>query len=67
MYKKTQNVCRQTTNNRCSVLQDLTAHTKTEIDHINGALIQHAKRYDMEAPCNQTLYALVKAMEQPAK
>ncbi|MGC2032103.1 MAG: 2-dehydropantoate 2-reductase, partial [Steroidobacteraceae bacterium] len=48
---------------RPSMLQDLLAGRKTEIDAINGAIVDHAKRLGVSVPITETLALLVRAME----
>lgn len=43
-----------------SMLQDLEAGRKTEIDFINGAVVAHGKRLGVATPVLQALYNLVK-------
>lgn len=49
--------------NTSSMLQDLSKGKKTEIDSINGYIIGIAKKNSMKVPVNQTLYSLVKLIE----
>jgi 2-dehydropantoate 2-reductase len=49
---------------RPSVLLDLTAGRKSEIDVINGAIPRVAGEFGMSAPVNQTITALVHAKER---
>jgi len=46
-----------------SLLQDIEAGRPSEIDFINGAVPRHAGRLGLRAPVNETLTALVKAIE----
>ncbi|HEX4520953.1 MAG TPA: 2-dehydropantoate 2-reductase [Gaiellaceae bacterium] len=46
-----------------SMLEDVEAHRRTEIDLITGALILEGERYGVETPLHTTLYRLVKAKE----
>ena len=56
-------VARQTATNRSSMLQDLEAGTRTEIDSINGELARRADEHDVPAPVNRTLTNLVRLAE----
>jgi 2-dehydropantoate 2-reductase len=47
-----------------SMLEDVDAHRKTEIELITGALVREAERYDVSVPLHAVLYALVKAKEE---
>jgi 2-dehydropantoate 2-reductase len=55
----TKEVCQATAANRCSMLQDLSNHRKTEIDTINGAIVREGARLGIAAPVNETLTRLV--------
>jgi hypothetical protein len=46
-----------------SMLEDIEAHRRTEIDHITGALVREAERVGVPAPLHAALYRLVKARE----
>lgn len=46
-----------------SMLQDLEAGRKTEIDFINGAVLAHGKRVGVPTPVLQALYDLIKVSE----
>ncbi len=56
-------VARQTATNRSSMLQDLEAGTRTEIDSINGELARRADEHDVPTPVNRTLTNLVRLAE----
>jgi 2-dehydropantoate 2-reductase len=63
MVKETRDVCRKTEKNLCSMLQDVLAKRKTEIDSINGIIIEYAKMNLVAVPYNEVVYNLVKAKE----
>jgi 2-dehydropantoate 2-reductase len=46
-----------------SMLQDIEAGRPTEVDYINGKIIEYGLRAGMAAPYNSTLRSLVKALE----
>lgn len=46
-----------------SMLQDIRANRPTEIDYINGAIIELGKKYGIETPKNIWIYEQVKKME----
>jgi 2-dehydropantoate 2-reductase len=52
-----------TAEHKSSMLQDLTAGKRTEIDALNGEVLKLAKKYKVPAPYNQAIYELVKFME----
>jgi 2-dehydropantoate 2-reductase len=45
------------------MLQDIEAGRSTEVDYINGKIIEYAARAGMAAPYNTALRSLVKALE----
>ncbi|MCK5151618.1 MAG: 2-dehydropantoate 2-reductase [Candidatus Thorarchaeota archaeon] len=52
-----------TSENINSMLQDIRARKKTEIDSITGAVIRFAEELGIETPVSKTVYSLVKAIE----
>jgi len=56
-------VCRSTTSNISSMLQDVRRKKKTEIDQLNGVVIKMAAIYGTTAPVNEVLTALVRSLE----
>lgn len=63
MIAAAREVCEKTAANRCSMLQDLDARRKTEIDSINGHIIRAGLKHGVRAPYNEAVYRLVKARE----
>ncbi len=53
-----------TRSNRSSMLQDIEARRKTEIDYINGAVARIGEENGVYTPVNYTLYLEVKALEK---
>lgn len=49
---------------KASMLQDVEAGRRTEIDVITGAVVREAERLGMDAPLNRALYALVTGLER---
>ncbi len=47
----------------CSMLQDVRRNRQTEIDHINGAIIQLGKQYGIGTPKNNWICEQVKKLE----
>jgi 2-dehydropantoate 2-reductase len=56
-------VCRSTTTNISSMLQDVRRKKKTEIDQLNGVVVKMAAMYGTTAPVNEVLTALVRSLE----
>lgn len=56
-------VIARTAENKSSMLQDLLAGRKTEIDFINGAICALARKHQIGAPINTALVRLVKKKE----
>jgi 2-dehydropantoate 2-reductase len=56
-------VIQDTAQNRSSMLQDIEAGRRTEIDYITGYLLDRAQALGIEAPANLELYQTVKALE----
>ncbi len=56
-------VARATAENVSSMLQDIKNNRRTEIDCINGAIIDIGAEVGLETPFNRCLYSLVKAKE----
>ena len=52
-----------TAQHRSSMLQDIKAGKKTEIDALNGAVIELAKMHGIDVPYNSVAYNLVKFLE----
>ena len=66
MMEATREVCRKTAANLCSMLQDLRAGRRTEIDSINGAFARFGREAGVAAPYNELLARLVRAKEREA-
>jgi 2-dehydropantoate 2-reductase len=56
-------VIQNTAANVSSMLQDLRNNRSTEIDAINGAVVQYAKKAGVAVPVNETLVQLIHARE----
>ncbi|MFB6255149.1 MAG: ketopantoate reductase family protein [Haloplanus sp.] len=59
-------VARETARNRSSMLQDVTRGRRTEIDAINGYVVDRAATTGASAPINRTLASLVRGWEADA-
>ena len=49
---------------KTSMLQDVLAGRKTEVDIFAGEIIRLGKLYEIPTPCNQVLYDLIKIVEE---
>ncbi len=56
-------VSRETAQVRCSMLADVTNKRKTEVDRMNGAIVNEAKKVGLEAPINELMTNLIHAKE----
>ncbi len=54
----------RTAGGRASMLGDVLAKQRTEIDTINGAAVMYAEKYGVPAPLNRAMIALVKGLEK---
>lgn len=54
-----------TQENYNSMLQDIKRRKKTEIDFINGKIVEYGREIGLETPLNFALWSLVKAKENP--
>jgi len=48
---------------KASMLQDVEARRRTEVDFMNGAIVEWGKKVGVPTPLNQVLWALVKGLE----
>lgn len=58
-------VARRTASNRSSMLQDVSRGAPTEVDAINGAVVQQGERLGVPTPVNWTLWRLIRALVGP--
>lgn len=63
LVENVRQVCIATARNRSSMLQDIAARRRTEIDFINGYVLRQAAAHGIECPHQADLYARVKALE----
>lgn len=56
-------VAKATAGNRSSMLQDILAGRRTEIEHLTGALLRLAQRRRVAVPTHCAFYQLIKVME----
>lgn len=63
MEEKVLSIARATARNRSSMGQDVDARKRTEIDSINGAIVQLGRELQVQTPINLTLTNLVRIVE----
>ena len=63
----TYSVCAKTKPNRNSMLQDLDNGRKTEIDFINGKIVDYGSKLGVNTPVNQELTRKIKELEEKHK
>lgn len=56
-------VVEHTAKNRSSMLEDVEKHRRTEIDSINGAIVDFGRRHSIPTPINEFLLASIRAIE----
>ncbi|HOH17259.1 MAG TPA: ketopantoate reductase C-terminal domain-containing protein, partial [Rectinema sp.] len=56
-------VARSTASNSSSMLQDFQKSRPTEIDFINGAIVNEAHKLGIEVPVNETLTRIVRTLD----
>lgn len=62
--RKVKEICKLTSSNINSTLQDILRKKKTEIDFINGAIQREGEKLGIPTPVNKTLTYLIKAKEK---
>jgi 2-dehydropantoate 2-reductase len=48
---------------KASMLQDVEARRQTEVDYLNGGIVEFGRRFGVETPEHATIWALIKGME----
>lgn len=61
--EKVKDVCRATSSNKSSMLQDIMNGKRTEIDYINGAIVSEGSKYHITTPYNDIMTRLIRALE----
>ncbi len=64
VYKHALEVAKKTAKNMSSMLQDITRKRKTEIDTINGKIVEYGKETGVSTPYNEMVTYLVKTLEK---
>ncbi|MGV3466820.1 MAG: 2-dehydropantoate 2-reductase [Heyndrickxia sp.] len=63
VYEEILKVCRNTSENKSSMLNDILHNRKTEIDAILGYIVERATSQKIQIPITKTLFQMVKGME----
>lgn len=63
LWQEIEEICRITSTNRSSMLQDLDRRGKTEIDFINGYIVKRGKEIGLPTPWNEALVRLIHSKE----
>jgi 2-dehydropantoate 2-reductase len=61
---RVKDVCRNTSGNVASMLQDVLNKKITEVDFINGAIVREGERLGIPTPINFTLTCLVQTIQE---
>lgn len=64
MASYTESVCQRTADNVNSMLQDINRQRRTEVDAINGAVVEEGHALGLPTPVNAALAALIRGLEQ---
>ncbi len=62
-YRQAMDYMRNAGDHKPSMLMDIEANRRTEIDFMNGKFVEYGARAGVETPYNRTLWALVKGLE----
>ncbi len=62
--KRVLEVCKATSENIASMLQDILGRRVTEVEFINGAIVREAEALGIPAPVNRTLTSLIRAIQE---
>jgi len=62
-----QTICQVTAKNRSSMLMDLLKHRRTEINAINGKIVEEGQKCQIPTPVNECLTKLIRSVEKGDK
>jgi len=64
IFENIRTISKQTSGNRSSMLQDIDCCAPTEINFINGALVNIAKEHHIESPLNQAVVHIIHSLNE---
>lgn len=64
MHRRLRDILDRSTSNRCSMLQDVLHGRQTEINDINGAVLELAEKYQIQTPVQRTVTQLVRSIRR---
>ena len=66
LWETVESIVRSMPTQRSSTAQDLKRGKRSEIDHLNGYMVERGEALGVATPVNRTLHALVRALEDAA-
>ena len=67
LIEEVKSVAELTYKNRSSMLQDVTKGRRTEIEHINGAIVDLATKYAVDVPYNQEMLTTIQSLTSSSR
>jgi len=67
LIKEVKDVAELTSQNRSSMLQDVTNGRRTEVEHINGAIVDLAEKYGVKVPYNLEMLNTIQNLTLPVR
>ena len=64
VFLRVKEVCEKTKENINSMLQDIRNNKKTEVDFINGTIVNEGKKLEIPTPINESLLNIIHALER---
>jgi len=63
VFENIMNIIKESKLNKSSMLQDIIKGRKTEIDFLNGAVVELGKKYNINCPVNDSLVGIIRFLE----
>ncbi|WP_028579963.1 ketopantoate reductase family protein [Desulfogranum japonicum] len=64
LFEQFQQICKESSNNLSSMLQDIINNKKTEIDAQSGTLVKYAEKFGMQAPRHAMMTSILHLLEK---